>query len=425
MKIYDLLEARKNPEHPSQKKHYDPFTAYRDKDVSDLYVSFTNVDKIGVNPLSNYNTPIGVYTYPMKYVLNMVSTTALPFAGHRPIIYVIKPTEPVLKLSEYTEDAFLTDLKKVRTYAIKVLNISVEKVDFTIKEAIGDARYSDNQFASKIWNVVRMLADAAPNTASRVGRIADNRKLGDGTIRFNTILRRALGYNIIVDDKHYGIIHPNEKTQAVFLSKSSFTVVDKIRNTQKEHDILEYEARVITDNGTDTKNKKILDFIFSDPLRYGIEYVANRGRGRNSKIEEAIRTSQNPTMALKYARLCLLPLNIRLKEVEEVIAKSPYQSIDYARSIHGRFEAGEDNIIKSSSFDCLMYAQLLVEFKKPVPEKILNGITDIDHAYRFVVQTGMRLPQLENRLKNEDPRYVSMYAAISDEHAEAVKKLGL
>ena len=32
----------------------------------DVYISFTDIDKIGINPRSVYETPLGIYTYPLK-----------------------------------------------------------------------------------------------------------------------------------------------------------------------------------------------------------------------------------------------------------------------------------------------------------------------------------------------------------------------
>jgi hypothetical protein len=57
-------EARKNPEMNPHIGAWDYVDKY--KDDEDVYISFTEIDKIGINPQSKYNTPVGIYTYPLK-----------------------------------------------------------------------------------------------------------------------------------------------------------------------------------------------------------------------------------------------------------------------------------------------------------------------------------------------------------------------
>ena len=49
------------------------------------FVSFTQLEKLGINPQSTYDTPIGIYAYPIKYVYEQIehhkSADELPFAG--------------------------------------------------------------------------------------------------------------------------------------------------------------------------------------------------------------------------------------------------------------------------------------------------------------------------------------------------------
>jgi len=34
-----------------------------------LVVTYTNVDKVGINPKSKYNTPLGIYFYPLDWTI--------------------------------------------------------------------------------------------------------------------------------------------------------------------------------------------------------------------------------------------------------------------------------------------------------------------------------------------------------------------
>ena len=72
MKISDTLsEARKNPgQNPKTsinaiiQKAYDETTDMVTPTTKNLFVSFTTVDKLGINPQSHYDTPLGIYSYP-------------------------------------------------------------------------------------------------------------------------------------------------------------------------------------------------------------------------------------------------------------------------------------------------------------------------------------------------------------------------
>ena len=61
-------EARRNPDQNPFVGAWDYLIEY--KDDPDVYISFTTIDKIGINPLSKYNTPIGIYCYPLKEFIN-------------------------------------------------------------------------------------------------------------------------------------------------------------------------------------------------------------------------------------------------------------------------------------------------------------------------------------------------------------------
>jgi hypothetical protein len=67
MKRYQPLKLYELRSHPEQNKSlsaWDLVDKY--KDDPDVFISFTELNKIGINPQSRYNTPLGIYTYPLK-----------------------------------------------------------------------------------------------------------------------------------------------------------------------------------------------------------------------------------------------------------------------------------------------------------------------------------------------------------------------
>ena len=123
LNILQLSEARRNPDHPAQEKLskidiFKQFKSLPDEERNQLYVSFTEIDKLGINPLSTYDTPIGVYTYPLNYVLSHINTIELPFAGDHDNVWVIKPNQAVLSLVNYNN--LDDDKRKALDYLLSV-----------------------------------------------------------------------------------------------------------------------------------------------------------------------------------------------------------------------------------------------------------------------------------------------------------------
>ena len=40
--------------------------------TKNLFVSFTTVDKLGINPQSHYDTPLGIYSYPAEFIVDNI-----------------------------------------------------------------------------------------------------------------------------------------------------------------------------------------------------------------------------------------------------------------------------------------------------------------------------------------------------------------
>lgn len=64
-----FFEKRSNSELNPHISAWDYVDKYKDDD--DVYISFTEIDKIGINPRSKYNTPVGIYTYPLKELVKL------------------------------------------------------------------------------------------------------------------------------------------------------------------------------------------------------------------------------------------------------------------------------------------------------------------------------------------------------------------
>ena len=109
MKVYQIIEARKNPDLNPKTPINDIISSAVDNTTDEiagtknLFVSFTAIEKIGVNPLSKYSTPIGIYAYPGEYVKSHVGSagpmTLLPMAGEQPYANTFKAHGNIINLA--------------------------------------------------------------------------------------------------------------------------------------------------------------------------------------------------------------------------------------------------------------------------------------------------------------------------------------
>ena len=216
MKINELLEARRNPDHPSQKR-----TAVVDKlweyttseNIFEIYISFTGLKKIGINPSSAWCTPNGIYCYPLySYIVDIKKNgiaSTIPYAFEQPYINVLKQTKPLLDVMDYSNDDYKNDVIKL----VKLFNLD-EKTEKYLNAIPIDSIYS---YSYKHLNlaliyIIRILGK-------------DENFYGQA----KSIILRKLGYNGLID-RGAGIIHRAEPTQAVFFTTDSFKLLERIDN---------------------------------------------------------------------------------------------------------------------------------------------------------------------------------------------------
>lgn len=224
-----LTEARKNKHHPAQKKLYgkEIFAKYLDMDdsiLNNLYVSFTKLDKLGVNPQSGFSTPIGVYTYPIKYVMGLDNPSDVPWAGDFPNMWVIKPKSEVLHLASYNN--YESDKAKIVNF-LRNRKEDADDIEYAVNDAETKAPKRKNQEAAKMWRLVQLAANMMDQRSETKRKNEDGDTLANNPVYMNSILRKVLGYDVIRDDD-VGIIHRHEPIQTLFLNKESFSVVDKL-----------------------------------------------------------------------------------------------------------------------------------------------------------------------------------------------------
>jgi hypothetical protein len=238
MHIKEIVEARKNPElNPKEsvnKQLKDLYDATTDtipgSNIKNLFVSFTDLDKLGINPTSRYNTPIGIYAYPAEYVLKKIgekqSTQLLPFAGDKPWVNIFRATGNVVDLDTIDSDTVSQYLKTLKdTFVDK--KIPDDEFKHIFKQAGTGATHRTR--SGILWYFTKLLADYVDQQSNDMTKPNTKAVAKSASVTWQSILRKILKIDGMVDDGE-GIIHENEPTQAVFFNPAAIEVVKRIPN---------------------------------------------------------------------------------------------------------------------------------------------------------------------------------------------------
>ena len=224
-----INEKRSHPEQNPKLSAYDELKDYAKLDG--YYISFTKLDKLGINPQSEFSTPLGIFAYQLKETWKEYGVDKYkdfrqyPFANENPYIWLFKAKEPstVLNLSKYTKSDYKRDIVK-----LKELPNTVIDWDSFIKRVEDDSKIEGA--AGYIWNLTRWVANNYTNP---------NKPYLNLNIKWSNILRKL--YSGVVDNGNE-IVHENEPIQSVFFSKSAIELIKKVNNISlldsKETDIV-------------------------------------------------------------------------------------------------------------------------------------------------------------------------------------------
>jgi len=260
MKRYKpIYEKRKNPYLNPHIGAWEYVEIYRND--PDVFITFTAIDKIGINPNSKYSTPTGIYCYPLKefytrYLANGSYDTEralgryAPFAGSSPFVTFFKLKSSMKSrfindmYSDYTNRNYSRDIKileKKYKYTLE------DEYEFNFKQGRSKTLWTWDDFIREakddakvqnpimfIWNITRILSKFL-TTSER-----------SAAAKWTLMLLKDLGYVGFADRDHRGYIHPGEPTQAVFFTIGAFDEIARVANIPKKgKESLEKEGQVL------------------------------------------------------------------------------------------------------------------------------------------------------------------------------------
>lgn len=315
MKLLELFEARKNPgQNPKQSINQ---LIQRDLEhttstiagVKNCFVSFTWVDKLGINPRNKHDTPYGIYAYPAEYAISQVgdfsSMNDLPFAGNAPYANTFSATGNIINLATMSQG----DAGKLYKAIVNYWHTLSKKPQFDaetdvwkhIKNAEREALVADRP-GGKLWYVVMMVSQEL--VAPHLGI--------DARVAWNKLFR-AIGVDGVIDydpgaGEGRGIVHTNEPSQAVFFSAAAISDVKRHLNKYSPSALAanastgEIAGRIQSLLAGATTADEVLAVLERTEL-WGIRLVKNPTLRLETilKRHDLIRHLKNPTLAEQVA----------------------------------------------------------------------------------------------------------------------------
>lgn len=247
-----ITEKRKNPkQNPKISVNQAIISAYDASSYSDrledqnCFVSFTSIDKLGINPNSSFETPIGIYAYPASYVIGRIGETKspdhLPYAGEEPYASIFSGVGNMLLVSDMSTTDAMKYYPKIGEYYASKSGMpwkqSVDIVERFINDAHKSAKFPD-LIGGRFWYVTMEVANLLSKPKSIYTKSDNGNTVKSGHHTGPTIwndLLRFLGIDYIVD-QGTGIIHTNEPHQALFLSTKAIDNVKRVYNKYSAQD---------------------------------------------------------------------------------------------------------------------------------------------------------------------------------------------
>jgi hypothetical protein len=189
------------------------------KDDENIYIHYSDIPKLGINPQTSFDTPAGIYAYPLKEMYEAVKLNAIPFAGNRRFVVVFKNTGgKILDMSKYSQANYATDMAIIKN-----------KLSQELKNTVDSSIVADPiQFIERSKKTAKPNIPAAWtwNTTRRLAQSIEQKTRQKQTVVWTSLLTRTLGYYGAVDKTGTGTIHEAEPTQAVFFSTQHLKLLE-------------------------------------------------------------------------------------------------------------------------------------------------------------------------------------------------------
>lgn len=264
--IIKKYSARKNPEVNTKQSAKERLKYYANRsDSKDIFISYigtlADIPKIGINPVSNFETPLGVYTYQIDQYWEQIGRSLgdVPFQGGMPYIAVLKLKKDLKfidDMKDYSQAELFSDVAKLRSMFVpEMLDISQwdEIIDYSVKHAKDKSPIMTFWYLTRVLSYINKEIKGKKNKDEVIMSLLDRfqdiqlksfpfdghkgKGLNIHSLEWNKLLR-SLGYVGFGDRSGKSYIHENEPVQAVFLQPTAYDVLEILKNKEQSLDFL-------------------------------------------------------------------------------------------------------------------------------------------------------------------------------------------
>lgn len=312
-----LLEARRNPEMNPKTSINQSIADYVESSSEPAYVSFTALDKLGINPKSIHKTPVGIYAFPAEYVIEKTkggkSMINLPYAGDvgfANLFHVQGNWLWIDKMSEADAEQHYQQLAQIWSKLARwKIERSTDQIQKLINEAPNKALVKDLP-GGRFWYVTM-----------RVAELMVKKFKGTMIVQWNKLFR-LLGYDGL-HDTGAGIIHKNEPTQSLFFT---IDVVKDVKRAVNRYSPEDWKAGtkeggrrigvagIVRRTAARLSDQQLIDEFVAGTDNFqpeDLNFIADRTRVRIGVLKERPRMIQyidNPTVPEQFVVLRSNPI---------------------------------------------------------------------------------------------------------------------
>jgi len=227
-------------------------------DPPTAFFTMTNIQKVGLNPSSDFKTPLGIYSYPVteetvdqllgvfipeenNSIESQPSTSAdtlseagnygvLPFVSDAPYItfFRLDPGGVFYTSSGMDSQTFSDAVSKLESFAKRYTSGWFSIISAAWADAVAFHK-KDQTGGSNIYNLSLIWTMTRSVSLSLTSKFPDN-ATSKSMILWRKILIE-LGINAIVDDAGSALIHPSEPTQAAIFDMSIVEIIQQFENS--------------------------------------------------------------------------------------------------------------------------------------------------------------------------------------------------
>jgi hypothetical protein len=211
-----LFELRKEHEKNTKTPTMDKLREY--SNTNGLSVNFSTIKKVGVHPLSTWNTPNGVYAFQLDgfkddlYDMDSIDDV-FPYGTDRPYIFILETTakSPL----NFDENIPSSEFDRYVQMVVQQYGVSKGTMEFYL-----NARSLKTNTQLLYYFTRQVIID---------DKAKYRKKTYKSTNEFNKILR-TFGFDAVIDNGHGVMFGSIEPTQMVYLTPSAYNVKDVLHN---------------------------------------------------------------------------------------------------------------------------------------------------------------------------------------------------